>query len=204
MGNSVQVLGVEKWYLATGTIALLLILCWMSNSPIFDASSQVPDWETPFKSHHCQLAPSTMSIQVFATDNLYADMLVPFTVKVRLADTITDERISGASVTITAHYFSGPSPPWNVTLAAPEESLAGWYSAAIAHTGAGHYNFTAFASASGYELASAWILREVRTRETFDYGWPPNPAIWLALGTALIVFATILIAVYFGLKRRKQ
>ena len=87
-----------------------------------------------------------LRLTLFATDNMYADMEVPFHVTVKVEDAASDELISGAYVVVRAEYFGGDGEPWVENFTATEDPPPppGYYSAFIHHTGAGLYNFTAF------------------------------------------------------------
>lgn len=148
---------------------------------------------------------SSMRITMFATTNLYADMPYPFQVTVELEDTITDNQISGGSVTIMAHYFNGENPTWTSNFTATEGgAVPGFYSVSISHTGTGFYNFTAFAMAFGYEPSTASILREVKTRSGTGQPFGDSLNLLPLIVISIIVFAIVPILVFIFSQKMKR
>lgn len=144
----------------------------------------------------------TLNITLVATENLYSDMPNPFLIGARVADSITDELISGAQVTIMAEYYGGESLPWVDNYTTTESTHPpGYYTVNINHSGAGLYNFTAFVEALNYDPNQTWIIREVKTRPTVDPGLN-SLGIYLLLGVTATIFILIPLLYFFFQKNK--
>ncbi len=116
-----------------------------------------------------------MTIRIYVTENLYADMEIPIDITARVSDAETDQLIPNASVQALIQYEGVDSSPWTreITLKGSIWS-SGYYSSSFEHTGAGSYNITVIATKEGYTPGQGTYLLTVRpTRTSRDgiFGW---------------------------------
>ncbi len=194
------------------TNVILIILCLWLISYSLDTIHLNPNSTsiTESRNHLCKAKSfyhptkqlGSLNVTLVATENMYSDMTNPFLVSARVADSETDELISGAQATIMAQYMGGESSPWVANFSTTESTVPpGYYTVNIDHTGAGLYNFTAFVEAHNYESTQTWIIREVKTRPFVDPGLQ-NFGVFLFAGIAIVIFI-IIPAIYYLMPRKK-